>query len=689
MGLSIMQNTLAKGQMTLFRKPALLLSPFLLLPGLMPTMTEAETLDKYLDMDLAQLMQVTVTSVTKNAQTLADTAAAVFVITQEDIRRSGVTSIPEALAMAPGLHVARITSNKWAISARGFGGYTSNKLLVLMDGRSLYTPAYSGTWWDSQNTLLEDVERIEVIRGPGGTIWGANAVNGVINIITKKAQTTEGTLLRGRVGTSEQGAAARQGGKIGANTFGRLYAIASNYDSNTLSDNRLNSSSDDANDDWQNLQGGFRLDGTVGINNEWTLQGDVNKIDGNQIVFPFWLNGPPYLSTNYSDYSASGGNLTGSWQHKFAGGDSLTLKAYYDKADRKESFYQQKFNIVDLDLQYEVAVGSWNNLNTGLGYRHIDGNFTDTYQVSIPDQNQDLYSVFLQDQIKLIDHRLWLTLGTKYEHNDFTGSEWQPSARLLLKPNDDQSIWASVARAVRTPTMIERTGAVTLASYPTPFGTGKIHLQGNRNFVSESLIAYEAGYRWQAEKNLSFDVAAFYNDYDDIYGLTHSSRPYDFDLYFGNIQKGTGYGVEFAANWQARSWLSMNFSYTWQDLDIEYKDPSLAGTLGNPKSVITSPEHQAAIRTSIELSEHWQSNLWLRYVDGINSRNSLDDSTNLPVDSYFNFDANVVYKPSKNMEIMLAGQNLLNSSQLQYIAELLAPVTEIDRVVYAKVTWSF
>jgi iron complex outermembrane recepter protein len=684
-----MKKRMATKKMTFAKTQALLLSQALLLQGLVPSSAISETLDKYLEMDLAQLMQVTVTSVSKKPQTLADTAAAVYVISQEDIRRSGVTSVPEALALAPGLHVARISASKWSISSRGFAGYTSNKLLVLMDGRSLYTPAYSGTWWDSQNTLLEDIERIEVIRGPGGTIWGANAVNGVINIITKKAQATEGTMVRAMVGNGEQGVAAREGFKIDEATFGRIYATTSNYDSNVLSNSLLGNSSQDANDDWYNIQSGFRLDGVVGTQNEWNVQGDVYKIDGNQIVYPYWSDSPPYLSANRGDFSTRGGNIVGSWQHRFASDSSLTFKTYYDNNNRKESYYEQSFNTLDLDLQYEFALGTWNNLTSGLGYRHVDGNFADNYQVTIPDQNQDLYSAFLQDQIKLIDRQLWLTLGTKYEHNDFTGSEWQPSARLLWKPDEDQSIWTSVARAVRTPSMVERTGRLTLASFPTPVGTGRMNLQGDSEFDSETLVAYEAGYRWQARKNLTFDIAAYYNDYDGLYAVVRDTNPRDPDFHFRNGQEGKGHGVEFIANWQASSQLSLSFTYNWQELDLKYKDPLTIGGLDGSKQRIDSPRHQAALRTSFDFNENWQSNLWLRYVDSFDGRDSVDSTSNIPIPSQFYCDANLIWKPVKNIEIMLAGQNLLNSSQLQYVAQLIVPPTEIERMVYAKVTWSF
>ncbi len=666
------------------------LAQIFLCQGLPADFAGAETLDTYLEMDLAQLMQVTITSVAKKPQALADTAAAVFVITQEDIRRSGATSIPEALALAPGLHVARISSSKWSIAARGFGGYTSNKLLVLMDGRSLYTPAYSGTFWDAQNTLLEDVERIEVVRGPGGTIWGANAVNGVINIISKKAQDTEGTLLRAWVGTAEQGGfAVRQGSRVGTSTFGRIYAVGSDYAANVLSNPVPGKNDNDADDDWRNLQSGFRLDGSIGTGNEWTLQGDVYKINGNQIVYPYWLDRPPYLAVDYDEYSAQGANIVGNWQHRFASDDLLTLKSYYDNNNRKESYYQQTFNTLDFDLQYEFTAGSRNNLTSGLGYRYITGEFVDNYQVTLPDQNQDVFSLFLQDQVGLIDRRLWLTLGSKYEHNEFTGSEWQPSARLLAKPSEAQSLWLAIARAVRTPSMAERNGRVTIATYPTTQGTGRVSLQGNSAFDAEYLVAYEAGYRRQVRRNLSFDVAVYFNDYEDIYAAVRGSKASDSNLYFSNSQEGTGHGLESVVTWQPWSWMTLFFSYNWQKLDIHYKDPATEGGLGSSTPTANIPEHQAAVRSAVDFSEQWQGNLWLRYVDSFPGRNSVEMDKEIAISSQYYFDANLIWKPVKNIEIMLAGQNLSNSSQLQYVAELLVPATEIERVVYTKVTWSF
>lgn len=649
-----------------------------------------ETGNEFLDMDITQLMDITITSVSKKEQLLSDAAAAVFVITQEDIRRSGVTHIAEALAMAPGLQVARISASKWSVSSRGFSGNTSNKLLVLIDGRSVYTPAYSGTMWDMQNTLLEDIDRIEVIRGPGGTLWGANAVNGVINIITKNASDTIGGLARVGAGNQEryQGG-VRYGAKLNESTDGRIYLTYNNRDNNTLANG-----SSDANDDWQSFQGGFRLDGQPASSSEWTLQGDLYQNRGDQILYPFWIATPPYLTANYSDIDSGGANILGRYRHQFSDSDALTIQAYYDYNDRKEDYYQQTFRTVDIDIQYETELGERNSLTVGGGYRRIDGNYEGSFQISLSetDTSNDLYNAFIQDQIKLIDDKLWLTLGIKWEHNDFTGTEWQPSGSLLFKPTENHSLWASVSRAVRTPSIVENNGSVLVASFPLPppASAGTVYLKGNNDFESEEVIAYEAGYRWQASNSLSFDVATFYNDYKKLYELQPIAKPTGLDFTFANESGGESYGLEFVADWKPTSWLSLIASYSYMEMTLTGRNPFTGLPTDDNAVSATSPRHQFSLRSSIELARNWRTNLWLRYTDEIIAR----DSANLlagqvPLDDYFLFDANLSWTPTENLEIMLVGQNLFSSSQLQYISELITPATEIERSVFLKLTYLF
>jgi iron complex outermembrane recepter protein len=643
-------------------------------------------LDRYLDMDLTQLMQITITSATKRPQTLADTAAAVFVISQEDIRRSGVTSIPEALAMAPGLQVARISASRWSISSRGFAGYTSNKLLVLIDGRSVYTPAYSGTFWDMQHTLLEDIERIEVIRGPGGSVWGANAVNGVINIITKKAGDTVGTMVRLGGGNQETlMAAARHGAQLGDQAFARLYVSANDRDSYVLAE-----SEGDAFDGWRTLQSGFRADGSIGTRNEWTLQGDVFKNGGDQLIFPYWVDGPPYLTAQYADLKSSGANMLGRWQHQLPGDDKVSAQLYYDYSSRTVDL-NLDFHTLDVELQYETHLGDRNELTFGTGYRRIKGDNDDTFRFETPDRTDDLFSLFIQDAIQLIEKELVFTLGLKWEHNEFTGNEWQPSGRLAWKPVKQHLLWASLGRAVRTPSMMEREGRFVLAAYPTPYGTATTAFTGSKDYLSEHVLAYEAGYRWQQSPHFALDLALFYNDYEDIYTFSPRPSPQGLDMVFINNGVGEGYGVEVTADWKAQSWLHLWLSYSYLESHFDWDQPNFAQNELLSFLQQLTPRHQVGLRSTIDITHQWQVNGWLRYIHAIEGRSSLEllSEEGVPIDAYVLFDCNLTWKPSKDLEIMFAGQNLFQDSQLQYVAELHTPQTEISRGFYAKLTWRF
>jgi len=650
--------------------------------------------NEYLDMDIGQLMNVTVISASKKAQPLSDATAAVFVVTQEDIRRSGATSIPDALAMAPGLQVAKISASKWSVSSRGFAGFTSNKLLVLIDGRSVYSPAYSGVFWDAQNVMLEDVERIEVVRGPGGALWGANAVNGVVNIITKKAEDTQGGLARVSAGSRETfSGAARYGGKISDVAYGRLYLTYDDHGSTRLKD-----TGGDAGDSWQPGQTGFRMDGKPGDGREWTLQGDVYKNSGEQTVFPYWTSESTLPSVVQDELNAKGGNLLGRWRQDLGDDRALTFKAYYDNAQRDETIYKIQFDAVDLDLQYETGLGQRQNLTMGTGYRSVQGSFDQTFQVALPDRNDSLYSAFLQDEINLAADRLWLTLGSKYEHNDYTGSEWQPGAKLLWKPAEHHSLWASAARAVRTPSIVEQYGRVTMARYSIPNPSdpsgpllgGTVSFVGNPEFDSEIVNAYETGYRWQATDALSFDLAVFYNDYDEIYTVKPPSTPsLDVEYGFVNGQSGHGYGFELAADWKARSWLSFVLTYSYLQLDLT-TDPAIGSQAGSALVEDGAPQQQVGIRSSILLAPDWRLNLWGRYVDDIAGRNSAELlGPPVAIDAYWLLDANLIWTPNRHLEVMLAGQNLANSGQLQYLSEYSSPAAEIERGVYGKLTWRF
>lgn len=630
------------------------------------------------DLDLSQLMEIQITSAGRKEQNLADVAAAVYVIDQEAIHDSGVTSIPEALRMVPGLQVARMSSNKWAISSRGFNGIFSNKLLVQIDGRSVYTPCYSGIYWDSQNVVLEDVDRIEVIRGPGATLWGANAVNGIINIITKQSSDTQGGLLSGAAGNHENAMGTfRYGMQLNKNTYGRLYINRHDQDSY-----QLVSDASDARDDSKLSGAGFRLDGDIGLNNNWTVQGDLYQGDGGQIIFPYLIAESPVPLTVNDEIENNGYNLLGRWHHNISETNTWSFQAYFDVTDREELYLKQIHHTVDLDFQHHLQWTTQHDLVWGLGYRNISDEFNNTYMVSIlPDQEtSELFSAFIQDEIKLIDDELRVTLGSKLEHNDYTGFEIQPSARLLWSPTKENKLWTSVSRAIRTPSRVEDTAHLVVEPLPFP-PYPKLSVNGNSNLESEELIAYEAGYRYSQGNFFAVDVALFYNDYKEL--VTHENSD-PTSIRFVNGMKGNSYGLEISSQWRPSPWLMAELNYSYLDLRMSSLDILSEKVVEN-----STPEHQVSLRSSIDLSETIRLNIWGRYIDTVKIASQVAYSAGIEIDNYVALDLNIIWRPMRNLEFMLAGQNLLESNHMEFINEYFVPPTEVGQSVYAKVTWQF
>ncbi len=639
-----------------------------------------------LDLDLSSLMQIQITSAGRKAQNLADVPAAVYVISQEDIHNSGVTSIPEALRMVPGLQVARISSNKWAIASRGFNGTFSNKLLVQIDGRSVYAPSYSGVYWDVQNVMLEDVDRIEIIRGPGATLWGANAVNGVINIITKQSSDTQGVLLSVGAGDHEQGMASfRYGTQFNENIYGRFYV--SRHDQDAY---QYTADGTDSKDDWQMTYGGFRLDGDVGLNDSWTLQADAYRGENNQRVDSIWEPNSTSPGQVQDSFNPEGANLLARWTHDISETNSWTLQTYYDYFQRNDIFVGQEYHIFDVDFQHRFQLAKNHDIIWGLGYRSIKDEFDNTFQAAFaPDSRTDtLLSAFIQDEICLLPERLWFTLGSKFEKNDYTGSEIQPSVRLLWKPKQKHSLWAAVSRAVRTPSRVEDTGQITigvfeLPSPPYPAGIFvPFSVIGNQDMDAEELLAYETGYRFQATENLSLDITLFYNIYDNLqtYQLTNS-------LQFINGMEGKTYGGEVAAGWEPYPWLTTELSYSYIELQMDIGDG-----LDPDYEIVTEesiPKHQVSIRSNIDLGHNVQLNLWGRYVDTLKTATTQAHDLGMEVDSYVELDANIAWQLREGLELMLVGQNLLDNHHLEFIQEYFTAPVEIERGIYAKLTWEF
>jgi len=641
-------------------------------------------------MSMEDLMNLQVTSVSKRTQKVADAAAAIFVITQEDIRRSGATSIPEALRLVPGLEVARIDQNKWAIGSRGFNGRFDNKLLVLIDGRSVYTPLFSGVYWNVEDVMLEDVDRIEVIRGPGATLWGANAVDGVINVITKKAKSTQSAVVTAGAGTEERAAGGvRYGGKLGDNTYYRAYTKYFDWGPSAYPSGMT------AHDGWDALRGGFRADWTPAGANSLTLQGDIYRTRFDETLTVASLSAP-YSNTFPNDGKYSGGNILGRWNHT-SEGSSMSLQMYYDNTTISDhSLFGDHQNILDLDFQHGFHVGDSQQFVWGLGYRSIhdknDASFTVSLQPNQVTLNQ--FSTFLQDEISLVDNRLQITLGSKFERNEFTGFEIEPNARLLWNLTPNQSIWTAVSRAVRTPALTEE--GLRLNSQVIPPGTpanpsplpAVVAVFGSHQFNSEDLLAYELGYRMQATSNLSLDIATFYNNYSNLRTaepgapfVEGNPAPTDIVIPFvaGNKMSGGTYGVELFADWKVVPKWRLVGSYSYLQMDIHKNANSQDPTPDNPNG--SSPRHQWYLRSSIDLPKHFEQDTTLRFVDQL---------TSLNVPSYYSLDAHLGWRPVTSLELSIGGQNLLNNWHFEFMPDFVnTSPTVVKRSIFGSITVKF
>ncbi len=654
-------------------------------------------------MSVEDLMNVTVTSVSKKSERLNQVPAAVSVISGDDIRRSGALTLPEALRLAPGVQVARVDAAQTAVSVRGFNDTFSQKLLVMMDGRSIYTPLFSGTIWQAQDMMLEDVDRIEVIRGPGGTVWGANAVNGVINIVSKPARETQGVLLSGGGGTEHLAlAGVRYGAQLAPNTFFRIYGKYDDWNNFQLVDGG------DANDAWWKGQGGFRLDWEPSSANRLTLQGDLFGLEADQtapqISLPVFMQPPPATGYNFtrpSTWEQSGGNVLARWSHQFSEDSDLSVQTYYDHGRIDMALIEEKRDTFDLDLRHRFQLGGWNEVVWGGGYRLSEAVMTESVEVNLSHESRSdkIYNVFVQDEIKLIPDRLRLTLGSKVEHNDYTGFELEPGARLSWTPSDKQTVWASVARAVRTPSQFETDAAVNMGVVPpnpmSPLPT-LVSVIGNPDIKAETLIAYELGYRIQAHQRLTFDVTLFLNDYDELRSTSTSVDMSHVPSYvqarnvFYNQAGGQTYGGEMATTWQATDWWRLYGQLSVLETDLH--EPANGFARGSGDVNISTPKYQASLRSSMDLSRQVEFDLWLRYVDGFTSATASVPGlsrVDVNIPSYVTFDARLAWRPIEDLELALVGQNLAGSHREFNPTFVSTSVTEVSRSVYAKLTWRF
>lgn len=626
----------------------------------------------YKRLSLDQLMDLDVTSASREPEQYRNAPAALVVITQDDIRRSGASSFPEALRLADNLQVAQSASSTWQISARGFNTSVANKLLVLMDGRSIYSPLFSGVIWNMQDYLLEDIDRIEVISGPGGTLWGANAVNGVINIVSKDAKDTQGFYTEAGGGTWLQDfVGLRYGGQISTNVYFRVYGKYFDRGPEVFRDGK------DAHDAWDRGQAGFRIDAATTDQDHITFQGD--GFGGYNDVVPGGEGSPQERG-----YSA-GGNALARWTHTFAEEQDMTVQMYYDRTHLDAPFQgagavppgtlHHDLDTYDLDFQDRFLLGERQHVVWGFGYRFTHDIVESAPLVAfLPETlDQNLFSCFLQDEIKLLDP-LFLTLGSKVEHNDYTGVEYEPNARLEWRVTDKQMIWGAVSRAVRTPSRFDRDLFEPSPTY------GSI-IAGNSTFRSETVIAYELGYRAQLHKKLSGSLSTYYNDYAHLRSLNLSDTG-GLPLRFENHLRGDTYGFELSLNYQMLQWWRWHAGYNFLKETIVVGP---GGDFSNGRGETADPGNQVFLRSSMDLPWNLEFDAIGRWVDTVHNNNG---STVGTVPSYAELDLRLAWHPAKNWELAVVGQNLLHDHHPE--AGFPGPSQEeINRSVYGKVTWRF
>jgi len=617
-------------------------------------------------MDLEDLMDLEVTTASKRATKVSETPAAVFVISQEDIRRSGATTVPEVLRLAPGVHVRQIDSNTWAISSRGFNDEFSNKLLVMIDGRSIYTPLFSGVIWQEHELMLEDVERIEVVRGPGGTVWGANAVNGVIHIITKDARDTQGLLATTLAGDQETfTGAARYGGAIGDDMHYRVYGKFADRDTFESSTGL------DGNDDWKNVRAGARFDWALSESDRFTLQGDFLEGEAGRTIASALA---PLGIPDEDEYT--GGNVMARYSHSFSDTADLSLQVYYATIDRESNILNEDRDTLDVDFQHSFTPFARNQVVWGAGYRRSMDDIGSSPGIAFLDasQDDDLYSVFVQDEIAVVRDLLSFTVGSKFEHNDYTGFEVQPSARAMLTPHERHSFWASVSRAVRTPS---RADSDIFIFQPTSPTTG-LQIIGSSDFDSEDTLAYEVGYRTRPVDQFTFDVAAFYNQYDDLRTLNTVAIGPVVTQIFDNNMKGDGYGAEVAANWAVADFLMLSGTYTFTRNDLTLK------TGGNDLSSVGSsetltPRNQFRVTSHFILPWDFELDASLGWSERLRGT---------AIDAYTRLDLRLAWQPVENLEVALVGLNLIEEHQ-EFPTTFLTLPSEVPRSFYGTVRWLF
>jgi iron complex outermembrane receptor protein len=623
-------------------------------------------------------LSTVVSTVERQESTIGRTPAAVFVITPEMIKRSGARSIPDVLRMAPGVDVARVNAHTWAISIRGFNERFANKLLVQIDGRIVYNATFGGVYWDQQDVVLEDVERIEVIRGPGTTMWGSNAVNGVINILTKKSSDTQGALIQSGGGGQDQQDfnTVRYGGRVNEDLTYRVWG--------QQFDRAPGWSETGVRDGWRMKHGGFRIDYTPTCEDTFTVQGDLLSGYGGQTTLAT-IDTPPYSEINNDITAFPAGNILAQYERKIDEETSWKIMGYYDRYEyNRPGILLETRETYNIDLQYQFSPAEFHQFITGANYRNSPDSFRGSYMIDFVPQQfvTEWASVFAQDTMTLIEDRWYFTLGARLEQNTFGGFQPEPTARLLFLPSERQSMWAAVSRAARNPTRLDANLDVHTHVGP-PNVPDFIQVTGDPRHKAENLVAYEIGYRAAPTDDFTWDIAGYINDYDRLYAASGAGPPIfgpggevTIPFTLGNRARALTYGFETTANYQVNERWRLFASYSMYQAQAQSSPPgSVDGISGN------SPHNMAYLRSSWDLTKDFHFDLIGRYVDRL---------TALDVPQYFQMDARIGWYVKKNLEVSFVGQNLLDGHHPEFVDAIgLLESTQVKRSWYGMVTWQF
>lgn len=659
----------------------------------------AQTPEPVPDMSLEDLVNTEVVSASRKSESLQQVAAAVFVITQEDIARSGARSLPDVLAMAPGIEVAHIGNNRWAVSARGGNSRFANKLQVLKDGRSIYSPLFSGVFWEAEDTVLEDIERIEIIRGPNAAMWGSNAVNGTINIITRKARDTQGGLLAVSSGTEDtHNITARYGMPLG--DAGHMRAYAKTYDRRAS----FNTDGSRASDQGDSGMAGFRADWLLSSGNRLSLNGEMHR-DHNDDTYRFpdaRLPAPAYSNPLGSTMTLNGGHLQGRYESLHDDGSQLAFQTYLTQTTLDaEHVLREERRTLDLDFQYRLAPSERQDFMLGANYRVSSDTLTSPANSYVtfatPSNDFRLASVFANDDITLIPERFRITLGARLEHNNVSGTDLQPTARFLWTPDASRTLWGALSRATRTPSRAEGDVSIPLRVIPNPapFPPAWVMYQnvGNGTLKSEKTDALEFGYRHRFGQNLSVDATVFTHRNTDgrvpVAGNPSFPPPFAYLLIPNNtIYAGRSRvsGLELALFAQMTPTWRLQPSYTWMTTK-EYGLGDTASDQSAESGMQRLPHHQLSLRSQHNLPNAQQLDFWLRY----RSKMKLDTATaSVDMPNSTDLDIRYAWKASRSLEFSLVGQNLLHHRTLGYLSDQLPSVpVQTGRGAYLKLDYRF